>query len=619
MTSELFPLLAQATAAVSAAILLVLIMRAKLRSIFDARVAYGFWLIVPIALFASLIPLQSTTPVPLAPQAENSTQAPLTTRASGSLDSTAITTQRLKNQQLINQRLINQRQATQQDASSGIAMGKSSAQLYVTLWALGFLASFVALIYQQIRFAGKYKLRPLHSDVKIAEHKHIGPAVVGMFKPTIIVPTDFEQRFNPLEQALILAHERAHISAGDIQINAFAAIFGCLNWFNPLVYIGLKHFRIDQELACDERVMRQHGAHRKVYANTLLKSQLSTQSPPLSCAWIPSKSHPLKQRISGLAGPVRSVTRRRVGTAILLATVGLSGAAAWSGVSSNPIYVSNIQLSEEDLLADAQGSALVNALLARRYGHARALIKAGANVSYYLRGDGTPLIVAVRQGNTAMFDLLLEAGADVNGAAPGDGNPLIWAAANGNQSMVTKLIEAGADVNGAVHGDGNPLIWAAANGNESMVTALIEAGADANGGVTGDGNPLISAARRGNLSMVKLLIEAGADVNGAVPGDGNPLISAARRGNLRMVKSLIEAGADVNGFVLGDETPLINAASANRLDVARYLIEAGAEVNLKVETGNYGKRARFMSPLGQAEINRHTRMIELLRDHGAKS
>ena len=515
MTSELFPLLAQATAALCVAILLVLILRSTLRSVFDARVAYGFWLIVPIALFASLIPFQPSVTSQLAPQQENSTQAPLQATPESSANSAAIPTQHL-----VNQRLINQRQAAKQNASGRIALGKGSAQLYVALWALGFLVSLSALIYQQIRFSGKHKLRPLHSDVLIAEHKHIGPAVVGMFKPIIIVPTDFEQRFNPLEQSLILAHERAHISAGDIQINAFAAIFGCLNWFNPLVYIGLKHFRIDQELACDERVMREHGAHRKVYANTLLKSQLSTQSPPLSCAWIPSKSHPLKQRISRLTGPVRSVARRRVGTAILLATVSLSGAAAWAGVSSNPIYVSNIQLSEADLLADAQGSALVNALLARRNDHARVLIKAGANVSYYLQGDGTPLVIAVRQGNGAMFDLLLEAGADVNGAAPGDGSPLIWAAGSGNMNMV---------------------------------------------------------------------------------------------------KALVNAGADINGYVQGDETPLIHAASRNRIAVAKYLIAEGAEVNLKVETGNSPPQARFRSPLGQAEKYRHARMIELLREHGAKS
>ncbi|MBO6963080.1 MAG: hypothetical protein JJ850_00580, partial [Kordiimonadaceae bacterium] len=56
MTADSFTLLMNATLAATVAIFAVAVMRGKLRQLFGARVAYTFWLIVPMAVIASMLP-----------------------------------------------------------------------------------------------------------------------------------------------------------------------------------------------------------------------------------------------------------------------------------------------------------------------------------------------------------------------------------------------------------------------------------------------------------------------------------------------------------------------------------------------------------------------------------
>ena len=123
----------------------------------------------------------------------------------------------------------------------------------------------------------------------------------------------------------------------------------------------------------------------------------------------------------------------------------------------------------------------------------------------------------------------------VNQVLPDDGTPLIIAVRDGDESRVQALLRHGADVNLASLGDGNPLIVAASQGNTALARLLIEYGADVNSIVPGDETPLINAARASHIEMVRYLIDQGADVNLGVNADTlrgkawrTPLNQAAR-------------------------------------------------------------------------------------------
>lgn len=154
------------------------------------------------------------------------------------------------------------------------------------------------------------------------------PAVVGVWRSRIVVPRDFDHRFDPQERHVMLVHERSHIDAGDLHANALAALLRCLFWFHPLAHYAGARFRQDQEMACDARVIRAHPASRRVYAQAMLKAQLACMPLPIGCHWAPI--HPIKERIQMLKQSLPGTTRWLSGSVLTaLLTLG-AGATAWS-------------------------------------------------------------------------------------------------------------------------------------------------------------------------------------------------------------------------------------------------------------------------------------------------
>jgi beta-lactamase regulating signal transducer with metallopeptidase domain len=93
------------------------------------------------------------------------------------------------------------------------------------------------------------------------------PTVYGIRKPRIVIPPDV-----PEEQLeYILAHERIHIRRHDNIWRMAAILTACVHWFNPFIWLFLKTFLADTELACDAAAVKpMKEEERKNYARTLL-------------------------------------------------------------------------------------------------------------------------------------------------------------------------------------------------------------------------------------------------------------------------------------------------------------------------------------------------------------
>jgi TonB family protein len=154
------------------------------------------------------------------------------------------------------------------------------------------------------------------------------PALVGLWRPRIVVGPDFEQRFSPAEQELILRHEHSHRRHGDPWANAALAALRCVFWFHPLLPWVARRFLRDQELACDARTVDPHPALRRLYANALLKAQLVHPVAPMACHW---RSQPmLKERIAMLKEHKRNALPWMVGQVLVVGLcVGLC-TVAWA-------------------------------------------------------------------------------------------------------------------------------------------------------------------------------------------------------------------------------------------------------------------------------------------------
>jgi len=281
-----------------------------------------------------------------------------------------------------------------------------------------------------------------------------------------------------------------------------------------LALLVRKALRIDQELACDARVMARHADAKRAYAEAMLKTQLALRPVPLDCAWPPVGANPLKERITMLSRPLPGARYTALGAALCaLATITGAG-AVWIAQPPRVAYAAEQSSSPAARARDRQ---LVATLQDEDLDEARRLIEVGADVNTFVDGDGTPLVIAAGSGELALVELLIAHGANVNQAAPGDGNPLIAASANGHLEIVQLLIERGADVNGIVEGDETPLINAARDNRLSVARYLISRGANVN--LTVDASilagrerrsPMIMARRNGHNAMIDLLQANGA-------------------------------------------------------------------------------------------------------------
>ncbi|MGB7292018.1 MAG: ankyrin repeat domain-containing protein [Thermodesulfobacteriota bacterium] len=164
-------------------------------------------------------------------------------------------------------------------------------------------------------------------------------------------------------------------------------------------------------------------------------------------------------------------------------------------------------------------------ILAALNGHldvVKILLNSGADVNYIGPDGVNALIFAVDGDNIQIAGELLHAGADVNRRVFNDTTtPLLRAVRKGNTEMVKLLIKARADVNardttnltpsGGIKSEMTPLILASSEGHIEIVRALLEAGADVNA-KNGKGKTALSIATgKGNKEIAELLMQKGAE------------------------------------------------------------------------------------------------------------
>lgn len=141
------------------------------------------------------------------------------------------------------------------------------------VWIIVSLAIILMLVVTY--FATIYEIKNvthLKDNIYLSE-KVISPAVYGIIKPKIILPTSYKNR----DIELIVLHEKTHIRSLDNLWRMIAFVIASVHWFNPFCWLFLKRFLADLELSCDERVVTRLGTERaKEYALSLLESKQGT-------------------------------------------------------------------------------------------------------------------------------------------------------------------------------------------------------------------------------------------------------------------------------------------------------------------------------------------------------
>jgi beta-lactamase regulating signal transducer with metallopeptidase domain len=259
-----------------------------------ASITYWLWLIVPIAAAASLLPAREQIVL-----VQPLTSLTVAEEPAGSIETSPAPLDG----------------ASAQVATTPVVPYLTIADVLVAVWLLG---------------AGALLVGSIVSTRRLAADPSVGPALVGVLRPRLVLPADFDTRFDAEERALILAHENVHRVSGHTIINALVEIARCVCWFNPLAHLAAIRIRTDQELACDAAVIATRPAARRAYGQALLKTQLAPTFLRLGCTWTSRSGKRLGARIAMLARP--SLSRRgAVAGASAVAVVGLAlGYAAWA-------------------------------------------------------------------------------------------------------------------------------------------------------------------------------------------------------------------------------------------------------------------------------------------------
>jgi beta-lactamase regulating signal transducer with metallopeptidase domain len=346
---ELVRALAMTALASSVALLIVGALRHPLRRLAGARAAAWLWLLVPAVTLAVLLPAPSQLLLPPVAALPAPLQALFTLPAEGPASSRA-----------------------------------PWLDLALALWAMGTVGMLIMMVRRQRAFLRS--LGPLVRDERglFRGERIAAPLVLGVRRPRILVPADFDTRYSAEEQDLVLAHERAHAQRGDVAINLFASLTLCVFWFNPLVYRALAWLRIDQELACDAVVLSHRNDARRPYAEALLKTQLATDAAwrgPIGCHW--QSHHPLRERILMLKRPLPGSTRRLAGVGAALGLTTVAAYAAWAGQSTAPGKGPPILVDLKVTITDPRANT-VNALVTRYLVHSgEEILDAGSQPLQY--------------------------------------------------------------------------------------------------------------------------------------------------------------------------------------------------------------------------------------------
>jgi beta-lactamase regulating signal transducer with metallopeptidase domain len=104
------------------------------------------------------------------------------------------------------------------------------------------------------------------------------PALLGVFRPMIVLPADIADWTSPAERCAMLQHELAHAARRDHHVNLFQTIISAIFFFHPMVRYACRQLILEREMACDDRVISL-GADTSAYAESIIKVAERSISP----------------------------------------------------------------------------------------------------------------------------------------------------------------------------------------------------------------------------------------------------------------------------------------------------------------------------------------------------
>jgi beta-lactamase regulating signal transducer with metallopeptidase domain len=172
------------------------------------------------------------------------------------------------------------------------------------------------------------------------------PAVLGWFRPVILVTAQAMTGLSPQQLQAIIAHELAHIRRFDAFVNMFQIAAEMLLFYHPAVWWVNRRIRIEREVCCDHAALAACGEPVS-YARALTMMEEWRAAPSMLMA---SNRGPLTERVFRLLGLNGTSARSRVAGV----SVSILGVAA-------ALFAGYVFVAAAQAAPDAQPSAAESA------------------------------------------------------------------------------------------------------------------------------------------------------------------------------------------------------------------------------------------------------------------
>lgn len=209
------------------------------------------------------------------------------------------------------------------DAAVPVPVARQVMPWLLGAWGLAAAGVLIVLLSVYRRLAQRIDqgTPQLLQGVPVVVTDDIGPLVAGVRAPRIVVPRWLLQRTAD-EQALVVAHEQAHLAARDpLLLIAGAAGTVVMPW-NPFSWALLARLRLAIEVDCDQRVLRR-GATTGRYGRLLIDLAAAAPRLPLSAPAFSYHTTHLERRLRTMTTPAPRFRRARRGSLLALSALTL--------------------------------------------------------------------------------------------------------------------------------------------------------------------------------------------------------------------------------------------------------------------------------------------------------
>lgn len=240
------------------------------------------------------------------------------------------------------------------------------AKIMFILWGAGILAflgwqaySYIGFVYlarETGQAAERDTLRRVFADQKqsLGIRRDIPlvvtpaadcPMLAGFLRPALYLP---DEALSEQEAMFIFRHELTHYKRGDLWLKLLLTAAKTVHWFNPLVYLMARFAQEDIELACDDAVVcGMDSAQRRAYGETILRSAAAQVKKRALVSCFTGDKETLMRRFEGLFD--KRAKKRGVALVVAAAMlVGSLGCAVSVGESKDALTDElRMQLAEQ--------------------------------------------------------------------------------------------------------------------------------------------------------------------------------------------------------------------------------------------------------------------------------